>query len=76
MPGVTLYTPRDEALSAGLVCFDVAGLRPETVVARLRERRIIATTTPYSPSYARLAAGLLTTPEEVETVVREVRALS
>ncbi len=76
MPHVTLYTPRDEALSAGLVCFDVAGLRPDAVVARLRERGIIATTTPYSPSYARLAAGLLNTPEEIEAVLREIRALS
>ena len=76
MSHVSLYTPRDEALSAGLVCFDAAGLQPETVVARLRERHIIATTTPYSPSYARLAAGLLTTPEEVETVLREIRTLT
>lgn len=76
LPGVTLYTPRDPALSAGLVCFDVAGLRPDVVVERLRARRIVATTTPYQPSYARLAPGLLNTPDEVETVLREVRALA
>jgi selenocysteine lyase/cysteine desulfurase len=76
MPHVTLYTPRDPTLSAGLVCFDVAGLAPDAVVARLLERRIVATTTPYSPSYARLAAGLMNSPDEVETVLREVRALA
>jgi len=76
LPHVTLYTPRDASLSAGLACFDVAGLRPDAAVARLNARHIIATTTPYSPSYARLAAGLLTTPDEVETVLREVRALA
>lgn len=75
MPRLVLYTPRDETLSAGLVCFEVAGLRPNAVVERLRERGIIATTTPYSPSYARLAPGLLNSPAEVETVLREVRAL-
>jgi selenocysteine lyase/cysteine desulfurase len=75
MPGVTLHTPRDEALSAGLVCFEIAGLTPGAVVERLGQRRIVATTTPYRPSYARLAAGLLNTPEEVESVVREVRSL-
>ena len=76
MTQVTVYTPRDPALSAGLVCFDVAGLSPDAVVARLLDRRIVATTTPYSPSYARLAPGLMNSPEEVETVLREVRALA
>ena len=32
MPHVTLYTPSDSSLSSGLVCFDVKGLAPETVV--------------------------------------------
>ena len=60
----------------GMVCFEVAGLRPDAVVQRLLARQIVATTTPYSPSYARLAAGLFTTPDEIETVLREVRALA
>jgi selenocysteine lyase/cysteine desulfurase len=72
---VTVYTPLDEQLSAGLVCFDLAGSSPRQVVQRLRERRIIATVTPYSPSHARLAPGLLNSPEEVETALREVAAL-
>ena len=76
MPHVTLHTPRDPALSAGLVCFEVAGLAPDAVVARLLDRRIVATTTPYNPSYARLAPGIMNSPEEVETVLREVRALT
>lgn len=76
MPHVTLYTPRDPALSAGLACFDVRGLAPRSVVARLRERAVIATTTPYSPTYARLAAGLLNMPDEVDRVLAEIRALA
>jgi len=76
MAHVTLHTPRDQSLSAGLVCFEVAGLSPEAVVERLRERRIVATTTPYSPSYARLAAGIFNASDEVESVLREVRALA
>lgn len=76
MPHVTLQTPREPSLSAGLVCFEVAGLSPEAVVERLRERQIVATTTPYSPSYTRLAAGILNAPDEVDTVLREVRALA
>jgi isopenicillin-N epimerase len=75
IPSVRLYTPMDDELSAGLVCFDVATLGPQTVVDRLHERKIIATVTPYATSYARLAAGLLTNEEQVDRVVEEVRAL-
>ena len=76
MPHVRLHTPLDERLSAGLVCFEVAGLTPPAVVERLRERRIVATVTPYATQYARLAPGLLNTPSEVETALSEIRALA
>jgi isopenicillin-N epimerase len=76
MPHVTLHTPRDPAMSAGLACFDVAGFSPAGVVARLLDRKIVATTTPYSPTYARLAAGLMNDSHDVDTVLREVRALA
>jgi selenocysteine lyase/cysteine desulfurase len=76
MPNVKLYTPAADALSAGLVCFDVAGLSPDAVVAKLGERRIIASQTPYATSYARFTPGLLNSPEEVETALRAVRELA
>jgi isopenicillin-N epimerase len=75
MPHVTLYTPVSESLSSGIVCFDVRGMSPAQVVTRLRERRIIASRTPYSPSYARITAGLLNTPEEVDAALAAIRAL-
>lgn len=76
MPHVTLYTPMSESLSAGLVCFDVRGRRPREVVEALRQRRIIASTTPYATSYARFTPGLLNSPEEIETALGAVRALA
>ena len=76
MPHVTLYTPRGSRLSAGIVCFDVRGMPPDQVVRRLLERRIIASTTPYGVSYARAAPSILNTPTEVDTFLREVRALA
>lgn len=76
MPHVTLHTPRDARLSAGLVCFDVAGMKPEAVVARLLARRVIASTSPYAVSCARLAPSLLNSPEEIETALREIRDLA
>ena len=75
MPHVQLYTPRDENLSAGIVCFDVKGMKPEVVVKRLLEQRIVASTTPYRISYARLACSIVNTPQEVETVLRVIRSL-
>jgi selenocysteine lyase/cysteine desulfurase len=75
-PGVTLHTPRDPGLSAGLVAFEVDGLTPEAVVERLASRRIVASTSPYRPSYARLAGSLLNTSNEVDAAVRAVRELT
>jgi selenocysteine lyase/cysteine desulfurase len=75
MPNVQLYTPRDENLSAGIVCFDVKGMKPEEVVKRLFEQRIVASTTPYRISYARVACSIANTPPEVDSVLRAIRHL-
>jgi len=76
MKHVTLHTPMSEDLSAGIVCFEIAGLAPDKVVERLRERKIVASVTPYATLYARLAPSLLTSPEDVETTIREVHSLN
>ncbi len=75
MSHVTLHTPRSRDLSAGIVCFEVAGLTPEAVVERLRQRKILGSVTPYATKYARLAPSLLTSPEEVEKTLAAIRAL-
>lgn len=76
MPGVTLHTPLDPRLAAGICCFEVAGLPVSAVVERLAARRIHATAAPYAVSYARLAAGVMNTPEEVDTALAAVRELA
>ena len=75
MSHVILHTPRATSLSAGLVCFQVRGMSPDTVVSRLRSRRIVATVTPYSPSYARVAPSILNTPGEVDRALAAIRTL-
>ena len=75
IPYVTLKTPLADSISAGIVCFTVTGMSPTAVVTALRRKRVIATTTPYSPSYARLAPGLVNTPDEVVRVLEAVRSL-
>jgi len=77
MPHVTLYTPRSEALSAGIVCFDVKGMTQKDVVKRLGEKhKILGSTTPYARSFARLAPSILNTPEEVEKTLAAIRSMT
>ena len=73
--GVRLRTPQSPGLSAGLVCFEVAGRDPSEVVARLAARRIVASVTPYATRYVRLGPGIVNTPEHVDAAVRAIRAL-
>ena len=72
---VRLHTPRDPELSAGICCFEVDGVKSEEVVARLLEKKIIASTSPYKEAYARLAPSLLNDPTEVDTALKAVRAI-
>jgi len=74
--GVRLVTPRDVRVSSGLVAFEITGRTPEDVVKALGARRIVASTSPYQPSYARLAGSLLNTPDEVDTAVKAVAAIA
>ncbi|HLT48618.1 MAG TPA: aminotransferase class V-fold PLP-dependent enzyme [Rubricoccaceae bacterium] len=76
MPHVRLYTPMSPALSAGIICFDVAGHTPEEVVAHLDARGVTASTSPYPVSYARLAPSLLNDEDEVARSVAAVAELA
>jgi isopenicillin-N epimerase len=75
MPHIRVHTPRTPALSAGIVCFEADGMRPQAVVARLRQRGIVASVTPYATKYVRLAPSLVTSSAEVDRVLQEVRSL-
>lgn len=75
MPHVVLHTPRSDDLSAGIVCFDVRGMRPGEVVRRLAGRGIVASESPYTPSCARLAGSLLVDEAGIEQAITAVAAL-
>src|SRR5438105_11560612 len=72
MAGVRLHTPRDPELSGGLSCFEVAGLQPEEVGKRLADKKTRTSSSPYTVSYARVAAAVMNFPSEIETVLREI----
>lgn len=76
MQHIKLYTPQDDDLSAAIVCFDVEGLTPKAVVAKLKAKNIIASTTPYDVSYARLTPGIYNTPDEIDRVLNQIRDLA
>lgn len=75
MKHITLHTPLSQELSAGIVCFAVAGLAAREVVERLRQRGVIGSVTPYATQYARLAPGLLNSADEIEKTLAIIREL-
>jgi isopenicillin-N epimerase len=75
MDHVTLRTPLDDELAAGIVSFDVAGMGARAVVNRLERRRVIASVTPYARPHARLSPGLLNTPAEVDAALEAIADL-
>lgn len=76
MGHLTLHTPMSDDLSAGIVAFEVDGMRPGDVVRHLEEHKIVASTSPYAVSYARLAPSLLNDEAEVETCLKALAELA
>ena len=76
LANVTLHTPRDPELSAGISCFEVRGVSASHVAERLAEKKIRTNSSPYKTSYARVAAGVMNVPEEIDLVLRELRSLA
>jgi isopenicillin-N epimerase len=76
MPGVTLHTPRDPEVCGGLSCFEVSGVKPEEVAHRLAERKIRTNTSSYKVAYARVGAGVMNFPDEIDTVLGAIRSLA
>jgi len=70
-----LKTPIDDALSAGLVCFEVDGIDPREAVGRLDQQGIAASVTPYATQYVRFGPSILNTPAEVDEAVAAIAEL-
>ncbi|MFI5372840.1 MAG: aminotransferase class V-fold PLP-dependent enzyme [Candidatus Eisenbacteria bacterium] len=76
IPKVRVVTPRDPALSAGIVCFEVTGRSAEEVGKALVARHIVAAASPYLPSYARFSPAALNTPADIDAGVRAVKEIA
>jgi len=76
LPKVKLLTPKDPALSAGLVAFEVEGQTASQTVHKLHAHKVVASSSPYKISKARLAPSLVNDEREVEAALRAVRAIA
>lgn len=76
IPGVTVRTPRDPAVSAGIVSFDVDGLDAPAAVRRLREHRVIASAAPYARRHVRLTPSIRNTMAEIDRAAEAVRRIA
>ena len=75
LPNVRLVTPLAEEVSAGIVCCEVSGMDPATAVARLRERKVAASVTPYAEPYVRFGTGLWVDEQGVDAALDAVTRL-
>jgi selenocysteine lyase/cysteine desulfurase len=73
--GLTLKTPMSPDLSAGIVCFDVAGQRPPEFVFKLRDQKVVGSSTPYATSYVRLGPSIATNPDQVDQAIEAISSL-
>ena len=72
-----LRTPRDEALSAGLVCAEIAGVDPGKAVDALRERhRIVASVTPYRTRYLRFGPSVANSAGDVDKTIEAMSRIA
>lgn len=73
---VTIHTPMDDELSAGIVAFEVDGMSPQQTVRTLRDRQIVASVAPYAVPRVRLTPSICNSTAEIDAVVGEIAALA
>lgn len=75
MPGIKLYTPLQENLSSGFVCFDVLGWKPEQVVEAMLEENIMVGQTPYRNSCLRIAPGIINEVKDIDITLQVLQSI-
>src|SRR5690606_21578648 len=75
MDGLTLVTPQDPEVSAGIVCVDVDWTLPANAVQDLRTRGVVTSATPYRTSYLRFGPSIATSPEQVDEALAALQEI-
>ena len=76
IPGVTVHTPVDSELSAGIIAFELEKLNVLETVTALGQQGIVATLSPYRQSYPRFAPGLINSSADIEHCLKTIKALA
>jgi isopenicillin-N epimerase len=76
MRGVRVRTPYTRLLSGGIVSFDVEGRPPAEVVAKLREKGIVASVAPYATPHVRLSPSIRNRPAHIEAAISALHGLA
>ncbi|TBW29942.1 aminotransferase class V-fold PLP-dependent enzyme [Gramella sp. KN1008] len=76
MAHVRLLTPVSDEYSEAINCFEVDGLSPDETVKKLHEKKIVASSSPYRKSYARLTPCVINTEEEVKYCLKALEELA
>ncbi|GAA4677829.1 class V aminotransferase [Phytohabitans rumicis] len=74
--GLTLVTPKSPELSAGVVCCTVPNVAVDEAVSRLRGLKVVASSTPYRPSYLRFGTTIVNSEADVEAALKATRTLA
>jgi selenocysteine lyase/cysteine desulfurase len=75
MKHIKLITPADKELSAAINCFLVDGIKPEDVMKKLTQKKIISSVTPYKAHYNRLTPCVINTEDEVNQCLRALEQI-
>ncbi len=75
LPGVTVASPADETLVAGMVSFSLRGIASLELQKRLAQKANVRTrvVSEYDYGWMRLSPHIYNTPEEIDRVVRLIR---
>ncbi len=76
IPGVTVTSPRDPAMSCGLTSFQIAGLEPEQAVAKLWNEHNIVIRQVRELAAVRASTHVFNTEEEIDGLVEAVRDMA
>jgi selenocysteine lyase/cysteine desulfurase len=75
MRHVTLHTPMSDDLSSGIISFEIKGLSTEDAVEELNKRHVVATASPYQPSWVRFTPGIINMEADIDKSLEVVNAL-
>lgn len=75
MRHVKLHTPMDDELSSGIISFEIKGLSTQDAVEELKKRNVVATASPYRPSWVRFTPGIINLEEDIDKALNVVNGM-